>query len=69
MSYHHHIGNVTLLFASAPFGWNATPFIWIPGAITAHYIIAYIRSFDGAFVVSLLGNLVGILVPSWYLSR
>ena len=31
-------------------------------AITAHYIIAYIRSFDGAFVGSLLGNLVGILV-------
>ena len=42
-AYYHHIGNVTLQYASVPFGWSATPFIWIPGAITAHYITAYIQ--------------------------
>ncbi len=42
-AYYHHIGNVTLQYSSVPFGWSATPFIWIPGAVTAHYITAYIQ--------------------------
>ena len=42
-AYYHHLGNITLQYASVPFGWSATPFIWIPGAITAHYITAYLQ--------------------------
>jgi hypothetical protein len=42
-AYYHHIGDTTLQYAGVPFGWSATPFIWIPGALFSHFITAYVQ--------------------------
>lgn len=40
-AYYHHYGNDTLQYASVPFGWDAQPYFWVPGALWSHSIGKY----------------------------
>jgi Lipase (class 3) len=42
-AYYHHLGDASLQYAGVPLGWSATPFLWIPGALWAHFITAYVQ--------------------------
>jgi Lipase (class 3) len=39
--YYHHVGNGTLHYAGVPYGWSATPFLWVPGALLSHSMHRY----------------------------
>jgi Lipase (class 3) len=41
VAYYQHLGNVTLQLAGVPFGWSATPFLWVPGALYSHFMKRY----------------------------
>lgn len=40
-AYYQHVGNTTLGYASVPMGWSATPFVWVPGALSSHRMTRY----------------------------
>jgi Lipase (class 3) len=40
-AFYQHYGNATLHYASVPYGWSATPYIWVPGALLSHHIYRY----------------------------
>lgn len=41
--YYHHVGNYTLNYTGVKLGWGATPFVWVPGAMTSHRMINYLE--------------------------
>ena len=40
-AYYQHLGNATLGYASVPMGWSATPFLWVPWALSSHHMTRY----------------------------
>jgi Lipase (class 3) len=40
-AYFHHVGNASLGYAGVPLGWSATPYVWLPGALSSHHIGRY----------------------------
>lgn len=41
--YYQHNGNATLNFVGVPAGWGATPFVWVPGAMSSHRMVKYLE--------------------------
>jgi len=41
--YYNHYGDKKRSYASVPWGWSSTPYIWVPGAIASHNISRYWR--------------------------
>lgn len=41
--YYQHNGNVTLNYIGVPTGWGATPFVWVPGAMSSHRMVKYLE--------------------------
>lgn len=40
-AYFHHVGDPDLGYAGVPLGWSATPYAWLPGALSSHHIGRY----------------------------
>jgi hypothetical protein len=40
-AYYQHTGDINLNYAGVPLGWSAKPYIWVPGALFAHFISKY----------------------------
>lgn len=43
-AYYLHYGEPTRGYAGVPLGWSATPFLWVPGAMSSHSIHRYVST-------------------------
>jgi Lipase (class 3) len=42
--YYHHYGDPDRGYSGVPLGWSATPFLWVPGALSSHSIRRYVST-------------------------
>jgi Lipase (class 3) len=42
--YYQHYGDPEHGYAGVPLGWSATPFLWVPGALSSHSIRRYVST-------------------------
>lgn len=45
-AYYDHVGNGNLGYAGVPFGWGATPYAFLPGALASHISHHYVEYFN-----------------------
>jgi hypothetical protein len=43
-AYYLHYGEPAMGYAGVPLGWSATPFLWVPGAMSSHSVRRYVST-------------------------